>query len=287
VTLEAAVLARHLRDQKSPPRRLLQIYRDGETGRAAAQSLSQALAGSGIATAERMLRADLPAADALRLALNDSKPDDQVMFWLRPDDVEALGKVDPIAGKNYFSAELAQAEHAPLPAQWRKRSSLIYLYDLPENRPKNLDYFYAWLHIAKIPLIDEAMQSEVFFALNFMTDTLAEMLDNIYRDYLVDRAESMLSVRESIKSAQETRDRVALGRTGDLARKHGASTMDERARIQIPTYESGSSISLGTTLYPHLSLGPDQRFASKSGYVVRFANDSGKQLIAESALIVP
>jgi hypothetical protein len=152
---------------------------------------------------------------------------------------------------------------------------------------KNLDYFNAWLNISKIPLIDEIMQSEVFFALNFMTDTLAEMLDNIYRDYLLERAETMLSKRESGKSAQETRDRLVLGRQGDLIRKYGASTMEESRRIQISNRHDSSDKSEGTTLYPHLSLGPDQRFASKVGYIVRFADESSSKLIAESMLIVP
>ncbi len=287
VTLEAAVLARHLRDQAQPPRHVVQIFRDGEVGRSAAQTLASALAGSGIATTERMVRPDLPAVDALRLTLGKLKPDDQVMFWLGPADVEALGKIDPVAGKHYFSVVLAQGEHALLSPQWRKNAALIYPYELPENRLKNLDYFYTWLNLVKIPLVDEAMQSEVFFSLNFMTDTLSEMLDNVYRDYLIDRAESMLSIREGMKSAQETRDRVALGRAGDLAKRHGASTMDERLRIQASGHEIGTGVSHGTTLYPHLSLGPDQRFASKSGYIVRFADDKGIKLITESALIVP
>jgi hypothetical protein len=178
-------------------------------------------------------------------------------------------------------------ENAPLPARWRDHSHLVYLYELPENRTKNLYYFHAWLNIRKLPLVDEAMQSEVFFALNFMTDTLSEMLDNVYRDYLVDRAESMLSIREGIKTEQETRDRVALGREGELTRKHGASTIDESARIKIGSQYDNADKSMGTTLYPHLSLGPDQRFASKSGYIVRFASESGNSLIAESELIVP
>jgi hypothetical protein len=44
---------------------------------------------------------------------------------------------------------------------------------------------------------------------------------------------------------------------------------------------------VGTTLYPHLSLGPEQRFASKGGYIVRFADASGDRLIGESGWIVP
>jgi hypothetical protein len=287
VTLEAAVLARHLREQKSPPRRLVQIYRNDATGHAAAQSLAQELTGSGITVIERVVGSDMPAVDALRQTLVDIKPTDEVMFWLRPDDVEAIAQIKPPVGNSYFSGVLAKGEHAPLPAAWRTRSSLVYPYELPQNRPKNLEYFHAWLALGKIPLIDEAMQSEAFFSLNFMTDTLAEMLDNVYRDYLLDRAESMLGIREGIKSAQETRDRVALGRAGDLTGKHGAMTMEENKRIQVPGAEVSSSVTHGTTIYPHLSLGPDQRFASKAGYIVRFAGESGSKLIAESEVIAP
>ena len=287
VALESAALAQHLLGQKELPKRVVQIYRDGELGRTAAQALTQALAGSGVALADQVLRSDLAAIDSLRLALDSTHPEDVLMFWLRPDDVQALGSIAPVATKSYFSGLLAKGERAPLAANWRAQSSLVYPYELPENRAKNLDYFHVWLNTGKLDLIDEAMQSEIFFALNFMTDTLAEMLDNVYRDYLVERAETMLSIREGIKSEQETRDRVALGRAGDLLKKYGASTMAESARIQINGHHGTSGMSHGTTLYPHLSLAPDQRFASKGAYIVRFANESGNQLLAESTWIIP
>jgi hypothetical protein len=209
------------------------------------------------------------------------------MFWLRPDDIQALGKIEPVSDRNYFSALLAKGEHAPLPANWRAHSHLVYPYEIPEKRTKNLIGFHAWLNISKLALVDEALQSEVFFAMNFMTDTLSDMLDNLYRDYLVDRAESMLSIREGIKTEQETRDRVALGREGDLLRKHGAPTIDHAARIPISNDLVSTDKTQGTTMYPHLSLGPDQRFASKSAYIVRFAHESGDELASDSEFIVP
>lgn len=292
ISLESAVLARYLLNQTPPPhdrvpKQVVQIYREDAMGRAAARALTDALAGSSISVSDNILRADLEAADALRDALSKINPNDTVMFWLRPEDIKALAKIRPVSNKLYFSGVLAKGENAPLSSDWRARSSIVYPYELKENRMKNLDYFYVWLNINKLPLVDEPMQSEAFFAMNFMTDTLSEMLENLYRDYLLERAETMLSKREGVKSEQEARDRAALGRAGDLVKKHGAMTMDESVRIKIQNPQDGSSKSQGTTLYPHLSLGPGQRFASKGAYIVRFKKDSGTELIAESALIVP
>ena len=287
VGLESAVVARRVLSEKASPRRVVQIHRGGGAARAAAQALKEALAGSGIPVSERILRADLEPVASLRQATAGLERDEAVMFWLRPEDIEALAKIKPVPGKSYFSAVLGGGEHAPLPAAWRARSSLVYPYELPAKRAHNLDYFHAWLNLSRLPLVDEAMQSEAFFAWSFLSDTISEMLDNVYRDYLLERAETMLSIRESIKSEQETRDRVALGRAGDLARRHGESTMDKGSRIQIPDQPGTSARSEGTTPYPHLSLGQDQRFASKGAYIVRFANGTGTQLVAESGFIVP
>jgi hypothetical protein len=68
--------------------------------------------------------------------------------------------------------------------------------------------------------------------------------------------------------------------------KHGHPSVEESMRISITEQDSHEKSS-STTLYPRLSLGPDQRFASKGGYIVRFAGASGVQLVAESDFIVP
>jgi hypothetical protein len=139
----------------------------------------------------------------------------------------------------------------------------------------------------KLPLVDEVMQSEAFFALNFLTDTVSEMLNNMYRDYLMERAETMLSKREGSKAEQEARDRLFLGRAGDMERKYGERTAPAGTRVKIQPHAGSAVKSEGTTIYPRLSLGPGQRFASKGGYIVRFANPGEVKLVAESDWIIP
>ncbi len=279
VTLEAEVLAKHLLAQKSA-RHLVQVYQDDEVGNAAAQALSKALSGSNISLENIVLGKEL--AEELTEANAKIKPADTVMFWLRPAEIAALTKIKPLAGNHFFSTFLARSEHPQIPAEWKASSHLVYPYELPEKRKSNLDYFHAWLNISKLPLVDETMQSETFFAMNFLTDTISEMLDNLYREYLLERAEIMLSKREGRKAEQETRDRQFLGLPGDMVRKYGPLTAEESHRVQL---NNKTSISKGTTFYPHLSLGPGQRLASKGAYIVHFAEDD--KLIAESAWIVP
>ncbi|MEI8171416.1 MAG: ABC transporter substrate-binding protein [Rhodoferax sp.] len=286
VTLEANVLAKYLLEQQPRPNHVVQIYHDEASGRAASQSISRALSGSSISVEDRILSPDVPTPQALRAALEHVSADATVMFWLRPEDVACLEQIEPMGAKRFFSAVLAKGEQAPLPARWRDNSYLVYPYELPEKRATQLIYFHAWRNLRKIPLVDEVLQSEVFFALNFMTDTVSDMLENFYRDYLIERAENMLSKREGIKSEQEARDRLALGNSGELEKKHGSNKLHESMRVPLQHLVNDGG-GQGTTMYPHLSLGTGQRFASKGAYIVRFGNPSGAQLVQESGWIVP
>lgn len=288
VTLEANVLAHHLLNSDVIPKRVIQVFRDDTAGQAASQELRHALKGASIDVEDREIGKDADPGDAFRALMGQVKKGDVVMYWLRQDDISILGKHKPVSGtKSYFSSRLANAEHISLPAAWRKSSHLVYLYELPEKRKLNLAYFQAWMNMHKFPVIDEAMQSEVFFAFNYMTDTTSEMLNNLYRDYLVERAETMMDKREGAKSEQETRDRLFLGKPGDLVRRHGEFTAEADVRLPIVAPTDASAISHGTTMFRHLSLGPGQRFASKGGYIVRFADDRSDKLIEESDWIVP
>jgi mono/diheme cytochrome c family protein len=290
VMLEADVLAKHLLASGAQrPQRLVQIYRDDYMGRGAAMALRRALAGSGIALDDRPLTDAEP--ESFHRAVSGINDKDNLMFWLRPADLAALDKVAPTpAGASYFSGRLGGGENGPYPAAWKGSARLVYPYEMPERREANLAYFHQWLKLRNLPLVDEPLQSEIYFALNFLTDTVAEMLDNLYRDYLLERAENMVSRREGGKAEEEVRARDAvilrdrgMGRVAmDDADERSAPAGAEPLRVR-----SFQGKNAGTTLYPRLSLGSSQRFASKGGYIAHFAGDDSDRLVAESGWIVP
>lgn len=288
VALEADVLARHLlSDTTKQPRRLVQIYRDGTVGHGAAEALRRSLSDAGIAVEARA--AVREGVDGLRDALAGVNADDHVVFWLQPADLANLERLEPVAASTYFSAELGNGEHGPLPVAWRKSARMVYPYELPAVREHNLAYFRAWLKTRKIPLTDEILQSEIYFAVAFMTDTVAEMLDNLHRDYLVERAEDMMGRREGGRAESESRDRASLGTMEQLARRYPHARRLEDTDLTLQPGQGPGQLAMrhGTTVYPRLSLGPGQRFASKGGYIVRFEGDHGEAPVAESPWIVP
>jgi hypothetical protein len=194
VALEAEVLARYLRDQTAAaPRRLVQVYRDDEMGLGAAHVLRQALRGSRIEVEDRVLRDE--DAQSLPRALARLTAEDAVILWLRPADLAALDRIAPPQAPAfaYFSGSLLVDELARFPQNWKPRTRLVYPYELGDKRKRNVASLHGWLKTWRLPLVDELFQLEVFFNTLLLTDLSSQMLDNFYRDYLVERAEDMLS----------------------------------------------------------------------------------------------
>jgi len=294
VALEAEVLARYLSDA-APVQRVVQLVSaDNAAAQTAAATLRRALPSKGLALQEVALSAD-PAQtlSRLRSTLQSAHAGDAVALWLTPQQLQLLEQLKPPKGVQFFaSGSLSQdVSWAALPAAWKPVLNAVYPYQLPQERAANLAYLHSWLKLRDIPLVDEPMQSELFFALNLMTDTLQDMLDNLYRDYLLERTEDMLGKRESAKAWQENRDRQTLGRTGRAAvvseSLSGTAVPDALNAEGAQRRAFGLGESEGTTVYPHLTLGPGQRYASRGAYIVRLAPGSAHTLEAVSDWIVP
>lgn len=193
VLLEAQLMLTRL-DQQAPhanTTRVLQVAREGDIGRAAAAVLQAGAAAAGLNASTRLLTAH---EDAGAIA-SGLRAGDTLVLWLRPSDLQALGTA-PLPGVTVLvSGLMGGLESAPLPAAWRGASLMTYPLDLPEARRIRLNFALSWFKIRDIPLLDERVQADTYLACGVLSETLNEMLDSFYGDYLVERVEMMISRR--------------------------------------------------------------------------------------------
>jgi hypothetical protein len=186
------------------------------------------------------------------------------------------------------SGRLARGQWASLPAAAKKSLEVVTPYLLPHDQDANLASFRIWLELRKFPVVDEAMQNELFFAASYMTATISEMLDNLYADYLLERVENMLTVQESLRAVDESRMRALAGRPGAMIAHYGPETSPEGIhRSTLERVTNIKSRQTGTSIYPALSLGAGQRHASKGAYLARVAGPGLADLVSDTGLIIP
>jgi hypothetical protein len=292
--LEADVLADRLAKPAdgAAARDVVQVYAADTPGVLAAKRLRQSWRGAPGKLQDLVVSAGDP--NALRAALARLPADADLVLWLQGSALDALGSLKPSpnpARRIYLSRSLAPTTTA-VPVALQASVRWVYPYELPRARQANLAYLHTWLKLKNIPLVDEEMQSELFFSANLMTDVLQDLLDNLYRDYLVERTEDMLGKRESSKAEQENRDRRVLGRLARAAvdaeqQQRNAGVMNAVDAQSAQRRASGVVESSGTSVYPRLSLGPGQHFASKGAYIVRIDPAAPQELVADSDWIVP
>lgn len=268
--LEAQVLADRIAALPGAPRRIVQWLGDSPAAVAAAAVLAAELKASRIA-----VQSVAPAQWAQSAA--SLRADDLLVGWLEPADYARLAGLAAPAAPGYWSTSLG-GERLALPAAWKPAARVLYPYELPAQRAANLAFFRSWAAQRGIAVVDEPMQSEVYFAVNYLRDTLGEMFNNLHRDYLVERAESMLSLRESRKANEEMLARQSL-------RQRYVHRVDAQPTGVLAAYQDGRRT--GTTAYPALGLGPGQRLASKGAYIARYAGPASDELVAETAWLVP
>jgi hypothetical protein len=240
VLLEAQLLAGRLAQKARAAglHHVVQVYRSGDIGAAAAHELRAGLAAQGIEIVDRPLAA-AAKSQTLSEAVNNVQASDALILWMRPKDLQALPPSPPPGALVFASGLMGGLERAPLPTNWRASTDVTYPFDLPDDRRLRMDFPLRWFKIRQIEMVDERVQTDTFVACGILAEVLAPMLDNFVRDHLLERLETMLSART---------------RNG---------------------------------YYPRLGLGPGQRFASKGGYLVHFADVQGPKVVADGEWIVP
>jgi hypothetical protein len=238
VLLEAQLIAHEFEDDAERPQRVVQLFRAGDVGVAAAQALQSARSGSGPPIVNHVLKAHGSPGE-LAAALRQVGSADALVLWLREADLRVLEQVPPPASRVWISGEMGGLEGAPLPQSWRAATRMAYPVDLPGQRVARVDYALGWFRIRRIPVVAQQVQADTYLACGLVSETLNHIVDAFVRDYLIERVEMALDHR------------------------------------------------VLTGYYPHLSLAPGQRFASKGGYIVRFADPQGSKVTPLGEWITP
>ncbi len=193
VLLEAQLIARELAAAGGGGR-VVQVFRAGDVGEAAARALEAARAGSGQQVVNHALKAHGPP-QALARALGEAGAADALVLWLRPADLGALEHLKVPTPRVWISGEMGGLERAPLPPDWRTQARMAYPVDLPGQRVVRVDYALSWFRMRRVPLLAEPVQADTYLALGLMSETLNHMADAFVRDYLIERIEMALDHR--------------------------------------------------------------------------------------------
>jgi hypothetical protein len=169
-------------------RRVVQIYRSGDIGEDAAAELGRALRPLEVETIDRALA---PGA-VVREALSDAGPDDALVLWLRPGDIEALPAQPPASTRVFLSGIMGGLERAPLAAPWRQVARITYPFDLPDRRRPRMNYPLGWMQLKKIPVVEERTQTDTYVTCLIAAETVGMMGDDLVRDHLVETLEMHL-----------------------------------------------------------------------------------------------
>ena len=194
VLLEADLIVGRISAAGGPPvKSVRQVYRSGDSGAPAAQALATALEQRGLTVHSEAL-APSESAPRLNEAVRAAGAD-ALVLWLRPKDIASLGAPEAAPARVYLSGLLGGLEHTPLPAAWRSRTLMTYPFDLPDRSRVRVNYPLQWFSIRHIPLVAEQVQIDTFLACGVLAETLSHLSDTFARDYIVERAESMIEHR--------------------------------------------------------------------------------------------
>jgi hypothetical protein len=196
VLLEADLIADRIgaTDDARSSASVMQIYRIGDSGEAAAQALAAALKARGVSVRSRGLGAG-DSSQQLSAAVRGASGTDTLVLWLRAPDIAALGEPPASLRTVYVSGLMGGLANMPLPSGWRSRTLIAFPFDSPEHSRVRLSIPLEWFAIRHIPVIAEQVQLDTYLACGVLAESVGHMADVFVPEYLVERAEEMLERR--------------------------------------------------------------------------------------------
>lgn len=194
VLLEAELIARAI--VEGGGRAVEQVYRAGDSGEAAAQTLAAEVRALGVTVHPTVLSSTASAREVkAALRKGAGARGRSLVLWLRAGDLAALEGLPAPAGPVYLSGLMGGLEMAPLPADWRDRTRMTYPFDPPDRRGVRLDYALGWFSFRHIPVVAQQVQVDTYLACSLLGDVLNRMSDNFARPYLVEQLQELVEHR--------------------------------------------------------------------------------------------
>jgi hypothetical protein len=194
VLLEADLIRTQLGPQQGARgHRVLQVYRRGDIGEAAAQALQKQFP----AQATEWIDLSLPASRAsgdVRRALAPVQAGDTVVLWLRGEDLRTL-PADPPKATVFASGLMGGLENSPLPAGWRSSTRIAYPMDLPKQRAIRLVYPLTWFKTQHVPVVAERIQVDTYLACQVLSEAIGHAFGDLVPDYIIEQIENMVSLK--------------------------------------------------------------------------------------------
>lgn len=293
IALDAEVLHKALLAKNNKPHKIIQIINHTRASESAADILHQLFnTEPHIEISQLYYSAQAPALNEINDKLKQLNSDDVVIAWLPPDELNPIvNVVQSLKATLYLSSSLFGEQ---VPKDITALNNDLYLIDkleLPTLREANLLRFKSWLKYRDIPLIDEKMQSEVYFAYNSFSWIVSSMLNNYYTDYLIERAEAILSMRDSMQVQEEVQS-LMMGGGGRRPQLHSTSVDNAFSVDHLKDQQKLMDVNLlskreSSSIYPRISLGNGQLFASKGAYVRKFNTETQRYDEKNAQWIVP
>ena len=173
----------------------------------------------------------------IRQKLQSLKPKELLVCWCEQSDLDRLGRVHiPKNSRIYFSGSLMMMKSGlkQFTTPWQT-ARLIYPYELPDKRLRQLSSFYSWVTGHRFEPLNEVIQSDAYFTMLVLQEAIAEMVDNLYKDYLLERVEGIFGMSYDFWGMY-SRPSLAPGqryanRSGYITKFDGKQWVPDTARI--------------------------------------------------------
>jgi hypothetical protein len=186
LALEAEALGLHLGDQPTAPARVVQIHGPGPEGERPAHAFAETMA----RVLPEVPVETLAYADAagLRAALAQAQGADVLALW--PQDIDAalavLAEAAPGAARVYLPSAAKDSANRMLSPEALARTRLVWPYDKPDGYHPRKFRVRGWMHSRRLEVSHPRIQLQTYYALTMAQFSLLHMIDDFYRDYMLE-----------------------------------------------------------------------------------------------------